>query len=149
TEKIVDPAVPADQARAGRMGRRVAERATIDEAHSHWQQLRGALEDAHDIAQEDPDVAGEVPQLADDYEPASATPHRCRIPRAPADARNVILGIKGGEGGEEAALFAADLARMYLRYAEHRGWKTEIISATESDLGGYKDVHIGITGNAT
>ena len=52
----------------------------------------------------------------------------------------MILEVKAGEGGEESALFAGDLLRMYLRYAERRGWKTEVIDATESDLGGYKDV---------
>src|SRR5699024_9756667 len=95
-----------------------------------------------------PDFAAEVPQLEEEYEEATETLHRLLIPRDPDDARNVILEIKGGEGGEEAALFAADLARMYLRYAEHRGWKTEIISATESDLVGSRDVYLSITGNA-
>jgi len=149
TEKMGDPAVHADQARARKIGRRFAELEKIVKAHNHWKQLGEDLEDAKELAQEDPDFAAEVPQLEEDYEVASETLHRLLIPRDPDDARNVILEIKGGEGGEEAALFAADLARMYLRYAEHRGWKTEIISATESDLGGYKDVHIGITGNAT
>jgi peptide chain release factor 1 len=56
----------------------------------------------------------------------------------------VILEVKAGEGGEESALFAGDLLRMYLRYAERRGWKTEVIDATESDLGGYKDVQVAV-----
>ena len=51
-----------------------------------------------------------------------------------------MLEVKSGEGGEESALFAGDLVRMYLRYAERRGWKTEVLDAVESDLGGYKDV---------
>ena len=66
-------------------------------------------------------------------------------PRDPDDAKDVILEIKAGEGGEESALFAGDLLRMYLRYAERRGWKTEISStATESELGGYKDVTVAV-----
>jgi peptide chain release factor 1 len=60
----------------------------------------------------------------------------------------VILEVKGGEGGDEAALFAGDLLRMYTRYAESRGWKTEIISSTESDLGGYKDVQVAVKGSS-
>ena len=60
----------------------------------------------------------------------------------------MILEVKGGEGGDEAALFAADLLRMYTRYAESRGWKTEMISANESDLGGYKDVQVAIKGSS-
>ena len=59
------------------------------------------------------------------------------------------MEIKGGEGGEESALFAADLLRMYLHYAESRGWKTELLERTESDLGGYKDVQVAIKSNAT
>ena len=62
------------------------------------------------------------------------------MPRDPNDGKDVILEVKAGEGGEESALFAGDLLRMYLRYAERQGWKTEILDATESDLGGYRDV---------
>lgn len=148
TEKMGDPAVHADQALARKVGRRFAELEKIVKAHKRWQQLGQDLEDARELAQEDDDFAAEIPQLETDYDEATETLHRLLIPRDPDDARNVILEIKGGEGGEEAALFAADLARMYLRYAENQGWKTEIISATESDLGGYKDVHIGVTGNS-
>jgi peptide chain release factor 1 len=72
------------------------------------------------------------------------------LPRDPNDDRDVILEIKAGAGGDESALFAGDLLRMYLRYAEKQGWKTEIIDATESDLGGYKDVSVAVKsrGNA-
>ncbi|MGZ6827195.1 MAG: peptide chain release factor 1, partial [Mycobacteriales bacterium] len=66
------------------------------------------------------------------------------IPKDPADAKDVILEVKGGEGGDEAALFAGDLVRMYTRYAESRGWKTEVVSATEGEMGGYKDIQIAV-----
>jgi peptide chain release factor 1 len=89
-----------------------------------------------------------VPELEAALEVAAAKLRRLLIPRDPDDARNVIFEVKGGEGGDEAALFAADLLRMYSRYAETRGWKTEIISATESDLGGYKDVQMAVKGNS-
>src|SRR5690606_37117347 len=69
--------------------------------------------------------------------------------RDPDDARDVILEIKGGEGGAESALFGADLLRMYMHYAESKGWKTEMLEADESDLGGYKNVQIAIKSNAT
>jgi len=69
------------------------------------------------------------------------------VPTDPLDARNAYLEVRAGTGGEEAALFAADLLRMYLRYAERRGWKTEILSASESDLGGFKEVVVLITGD--
>jgi peptide chain release factor 1 len=100
------------------------------------------------MASEDPEFAAEVPELEAALETASAKLRRLLIPRDPDDARNVILEVKGGEGGDEAALFAGDLLRMYTRYAESRGWKTELISATESDLGGYKDVQMAVKGNS-
>ena len=68
----------------------------------------------------------------------------CSSPATPTTPRDVILEVKAGEGGEESALFAGDLLRMYLRYAERRGWGTEVLEATESDLGGYKDVSVAI-----
>ena len=71
------------------------------------------------------------------------------IPRDPDDGRDVIIEVKAGEGGDESALFAGDLVRMYLRYAERRGWKTEIIDAVESDLGGYKDISIAVKAKGT
>ena len=71
------------------------------------------------------------------------------MPRDPNDDKDVILEVKAGEGGEESALFAGDLLRMYLRYAERRGWKTEILDATESDLGGYKDVTVAVKAKGT
>jgi peptide chain release factor 1 len=66
------------------------------------------------------------------------------VPRDATDAKDAILEIKSGEGGEESALFAGDLLRMYTRYAERRGWKVEQIDATESDLGGYKSVTVAV-----
>ena len=68
------------------------------------------------------------------------------IPKDPNDEKNVIVEIRGGAGGDEAALFAADLFRMYTRYAERRKWKIEVMNASESDLGGYKEISFMITG---
>jgi peptide chain release factor 1 len=118
------------------------------EAYHKWEGLRDDLAAAREMAAEDPEFAAEVPELEASLEVAAAKLRRLLIPRDPDDARNVILEVKGGEGGDEAALFAGDLLRMYTRYAESRGWKTEIISATESDLGGYKDVQVAVKGNS-
>ena len=71
------------------------------------------------------------------------------VPRDATDAKDAILEVKSGEGGEESALFAGDLLRMYTRYAERRGWKTEILDATESDLGGYKSVTVAVKAKGT
>ena len=69
------------------------------------------------------------------------------LPRDPNDSRNIYLEIRAGTGGDESALFAGDLLRMYTRYAERQGWQTEIVSASESDLGGYKEVIVRIIGD--
>ena len=71
------------------------------------------------------------------------------VPRDPTDAKDAILEVKSGEGGEESALFAGDLLRMYTRYAERRGWKAEVLDATESDLGGYKSVTVAVKAKGT
>jgi peptide chain release factor 1 len=146
--QLGDPAVYADQRLARKLGRRSAQLNGIVEAYHRWEALRDDLAAAREMASEDPEFAAEVPELEASLEAAAAKLRRLLIPRDPDDARNVILEVKGGEGGDEAALFAGDLLRMYTRYAESRGWKTEIISATESDLGGYKDVQVAVKGNS-
>jgi peptide chain release factor 1 len=99
---------------------------------------------ARELAAEDASFAAELPELERTLAAAEDTLRRMLIPRDPDDDRDIILEVKAGEGGEESALFAADLLRMYLRYAEQRGWGTEIIDSTESDLGGYKDVRMAV-----
>lgn len=146
--RLSDPAVHADQSLARKLGRRYAELSGIVEAHRKWHTLEDDLAAAKEMAAEDPDFAAEVPTLQADLEKAQEKLRRLLIPRDPDDSRNVILEVKAGEGGDESALFAGDLLRMYTRYAESRGWKTEIISANESDLGGYKDVQLAVKGNS-
>jgi peptide chain release factor 1 len=147
-QQLSDPAVYADQALARKLGRRSAQLNGIVEAHKRWSQLSDDLEAAREMADEDPEFAAEVPKLEEDLAVAQEKLRRLLIPRDPDDARNVIIEVKGGEGGDEAALFAGDLLRMYTRYAESRGWKTEVLSSTESDLGGYKDVQVAIKGSS-
>ena len=146
--QLGDPAVYADPRLARKLGRRSAQLNGIVEAYQRWHTIQDDLAAAKEMAAEDPEFAAEVPLLEEALESASANLRRLLIPRDPDDARNVILEVKGGEGGDEAALFAGDLLRMYMRYAESRGWKTELISATESDLGGYKDVQMAVKGNS-
>ncbi len=82
-------------------------------------------------------IAAEVQVLADKLQ-------MMLIPRDPLDGKDVIVEVKSGEGGEESALFAGDLVRMYLRFAEKRGWKATLIDAVDSDMGGYKNASIAI-----
>ncbi|MFF5793766.1 peptide chain release factor 1 [Paeniglutamicibacter sp. NPDC012692] len=146
--QLSDPAVYQDQSLARKLGRRSAELNGIVEAHKRWKQMTEDLEAAREMAEEDPDFADEVAELEEQLPAAEEKLRRLLIPRDPNDARDVILEVKGGEGGDEAALFAADLLRMYTRYAEAKGWKTEMISFNESDLGGYKDAQVAIKGKS-
>jgi len=142
--QLADPAVHADAGRARTLGRRYSELGQVVAAYRAWADANVDLAEATEIAEGDDAFAGELTALRASAEDAAERLRRVLIPRDPDDARDVILEIKAGEGGEESALFAGDLLRMYLRYAENRGWKTEIIAATESDLGGYKDVQVAV-----
>ncbi|QNO38516.1 peptide chain release factor 1 [Protaetiibacter sp. SSC-01] len=146
---LADPAIHADAARAKKVNRRYAELSQIVAAHDAWQQAQSDLEAARELAREDEAFAEEVPALEEGVQASQEKLRRLLIPRDPDDGRDVIMEIKGGEGGEESALFAADLLRMYLHYAESRGWKTELLERTESDLGGYKDVQVAIKSSSS
>ena len=101
------------------------------------------------MAAEDADFASEIPALEAALEESEAKLEELLLPRDPNDDRDVIMEIKAGVGGDESALFAGDLLRMYQRYAERQGWKTEIIDATDSEMGGYKDVSMAIKSRGT
>ncbi len=147
--QLADPAVHAEQGRARKLGRRYAELNGIVEAHHRVHRLEEDLGAARELAAEEPEFAEEIPALEEQLTAAREKLRRLLVPRDPDDGRNVILEVKAGEGGDESALFAGDLLRMYLKYAETRGWKTEFISTNDSDLGGYKDVQVAIKSNAT
>jgi peptide chain release factor 1 len=140
---LSDPAVHADPARARALGRRYAELGRVVTA---WREWRRAADDAAAAAElaEDPAIAAELPELQEAERAAAERLRRILVPRDPDDARDVILEIRAGEGGEESALFAGDLLRMYTRYAERRGWVAEVLELTPSDLGGVKDATLSI-----
>jgi peptide chain release factor 1 len=148
-EQLADPALHSDPARSKKVNRRYAELSRIIAAYRQWQQLESDLAAAQEMAVEDESFAEEVPGITDDLAVAEERLRRLLIPRDPNDGRDVIMEIKMGEGGAESALFAADLLRMYLHYAESKKWKTEIIEQTSSDLGGIKDVQLAIKGSST
>lgn len=147
-QQLADPAVHADQGKARKLGRRYSELNGIVEAHKRYEGLKGDLEAAKEMADEDSEFAAEVEEIEAQIPEAEEKLRRLLIPRDPDDGRNVILEVKGGEGGDEASLFAGDLLRMYTRYAETKGWKTEIIESNMTDVGGYKDVQVAIKGNS-
>ncbi|HIZ97518.1 MAG TPA: peptide chain release factor 1 [Candidatus Janibacter merdipullorum] len=141
---LADPAVIGDPDRLREVNRRYAALTPVVTAHHAHEEAVGDLEAARELVGEDPAFAEEVPVLEAAAAAAEERLRRLLIPRDPDDDNDVILEVKAGEGGAESALFAGDLLRMYLRHAEKRGWKTEILDATESDLGGYKDVRVAV-----
>jgi peptide chain release factor 1 len=143
-KRLADPAIHADQNTARRVGRRFAELAPIRKANDELEQTRADLSAARELAAEDPSFAGEVEAIAATLPALEERLAELLMPRDPHDAKDVILEIKAGEGGEESALFAGDLLRMYTRYAERHGWVTEVIDAQDSDLGGVKDVSVAV-----
>ncbi|MBM3669254.1 MAG: peptide chain release factor 1 [Actinobacteria bacterium] len=141
---LADPSVHADQGRARSLGRRYAQLRPVIEAYRHWRTLADDETAARELAEDDPVFGAEADTLSIRVEDAAERLRTLLLPRDPLEDKDVILEVKAGEGGEESALFAGDLVRMYLRYAERRGWSTEIIDAVESDLGGYKDISVAV-----
>ncbi|MET7638465.1 peptide chain release factor 1 [Streptomyces sp. NPDC005438] len=142
--RLADPGVHADQANARRLSKRYAELTPIVTTYRSWIQHGEDIDTARELSVDDPEFAEEVKGLEDEREALTEKLRLLLVPRDPNDDKDVILEIKAGEGGEESALFAGDLLRMYLRYAERSGWKAEIIDANASDLGGYKDVRVAV-----
>jgi peptide chain release factor 1 len=147
--RLADPSVHADPALARRLGRRYAELSAIVRTHDEWRRAEDDLHAATELAEHDEGFAVEAEQLATHTAALEARMRNLLLPRDPNDDRDVIMEIKAGEGGEESALFAGDLLRMYLRFAERAGWRTEILDAEESDLGGYKDVAVAVKAKGT
>ena len=146
---LADPAVHSDQARARKLGRRFAELSRIAAAYKRLVTALDDTEAARELAAEDPSFAEEVAALDDE----SAAAHEALVailaPRDPDDAADTIVEVKAGEGGDESALFAADLARMYSRYADSQGWSVTELSSTPTELGGYKDITLAIRAKGT
>jgi peptide chain release factor 1 len=146
---MADPAVTADHLRLQEIGR---ERAELDGVVTAFRQLRDtetAIVDTEALAA-DPEladlVAEELRALRDRQQTLLAQVRTLLIPKDPNDDKNVIVEIRAGTGGDEAALFAADLFRMYTRFAERNRWKTEVLSATETDGGGFREIIFEVRG---
>ena len=142
--RLAAPETHADARLAKRLNQRYAELSAIIGTYREWQALGDDIAAAQELAGEDPAFAAEAETLAARRAETEERLRRLLVPRDPADDKDAILEVKSGEGGEESALFAGDLLRMYSRYAERQGWKVELLDATESDLGGYKSVTVAV-----
>ncbi|MEN9543012.1 MAG: hypothetical protein RL239_665 [Actinomycetota bacterium] len=141
---MADPSIHADQGKARQLGKRYAQLGPVIAGYRAYKKAEDDLAAAKELAEVDEGFAAELPALEVSLQDAAEKLEELLLPRDPNDDRDVILEIKAGAGGDESALFAGDLLRMYLRYAEKQGWKTEVIDATESDLGGYKDISVAV-----
>jgi peptide chain release factor 1 len=148
-EQLAAPETHADQRLAKRLNQRYAELSAVVATWRDWLQLAEDIEAARELASEDPAFADEAVVLEARREKAEERLRHLLVPRDPTDAKDALLEVKSGEGGEESALFAGDLLRMYSRFAEAHGWRTEILDATESDLGGYKSVTVAVKAKGT
>lgn len=140
---MADPAIATDHQRLAELAQEQSELRPLMEAYRRYKDVLARLEEARQLLDDEElaDLAREeVRQLEGEKERLEQKIKLLLLPRDPNDERNVIMEIRAGTGGEEAALFAADLARMYMRYAEEKGWKTEILSSNPTGLGGYKEI---------
>jgi len=149
--QLADPATARQPDKLKALGREHARLGRIRQTADRLTKLTTDLAQARELAA-DPDPALAELALADieRLEPAVATAeaelHDLLLPRDPLDGRDTIMEIRAGTGGDEAALFAADLLRMYLRYAEQHGWKTEVVALSEANLGGVKEAIVKVSG---
>ena len=148
-QRMADPATHADTALSRKVGRRYSELTGVVRALNEHDALTEDLAAARELAADDPDFAEEAQSLEERLATASERLAQLLAPRDPHDSLDALVEIKSGEGGEESALFAGDLFRMYSRYAEARGWKVEVLDSTESDLGGIKSLTMAVKGPAS
>ncbi|TCC42817.1 peptide chain release factor 1 [Kribbella capetownensis] len=147
--QMSDPALHSDQANARRVGKRYAALAPVVRTYDEWLQTADDIGAAKELAAEDPAFAEEAAKLTARREELAERLQVLLVPRDPSDDKDAILEIKAGEGGDESALFAGDLLKMYLKYAESQNWKTEVLDSAESDLGGYKSITVAVKAKGT
>ena len=142
--QLADSAVHADVEAARRLARRHAALKSVVETFRLWQRLGDDEAAARELSADDPTFKAEAEAAAEQREQVADRLRSLLVPRDPLDGNDVLMEIKAGEGGEESALFADDLMRMYARYAERRGWSVQVMDHEESDLGGVKSAVLSI-----
>jgi peptide chain release factor 1 len=142
---LVDPAIIGNRKEYARLAKERADLATLVQRYREWRKLSAEIEGHRALLEEsDPEIRelakAELPAMREQLSALEGELKQLLLPRDPNDERNVLLEIRAGTGGEEASLFAADLFRMYGRYAEEQGWRVELMSASPTGLGGFKEV---------
>src|SRR5437867_11722524 len=152
TRELSSPEVAADPARLRELGKRHAELHEIVVAHRARERALEQAREARSLAREerDPEMAAFFRSEAAEAEESAAKLEGelevLLLPKDPNDDKNVVLEIRAGVGGQEAALFAGELLEMYRRYAERRKWKSDVLSSSPSELGGFKEAILEIQG---
>ncbi|MBC7545551.1 MAG: peptide chain release factor 1 [Candidatus Sericytochromatia bacterium] len=153
-ELLADPAVLADQGRFTNLARARANLTETVEAFAEWQDVEGQLAQTATMLRNETDadmremIQTEQVELQQRYNSLEKQLTILLLPKDPNDDRNIMLEVRAGAGGSEAALFAGELVRMYQRYADRVGWKASLLSMSESELGGVKEAIVSITGDA-
>lgn len=149
---MADPEVLADHVKLTDLAQERSDLQPLVEAYRRHRALSAELEDTRELVEmsEDPEMVemaeDEVDHLESELEALEEEMRFLLVPKDPRDEKNVFIEIRAGAGGDEAALFAGDLLRMYSRYAENQRWRTEIVGASESGVGGYKEVTMAVKG---
>jgi len=151
TAQMAQPEVASDYNKLAEYARERAELEPLVDRYRAYKDLSAQIEDAQALLEDDDADMVELAQAElEELEPRSEALQdelrRMLLPRDPRDDKNVLIEIRAGAGGDEAGLFAADLSRMYMRYAENQGWKTEFLSSNETGVGGFKEVVFEIAG---
>jgi peptide chain release factor 1 len=151
TAQMASPEVASDYTKLAEVGRERAELEPVVAQYHVYRDVLSQIEDARALLDEDDAemvelAQAELEELKPRVEGLEKKLKRLLLPKDPRDDKNVIIEIRAGAGGDEAGLFAADLSRMYMRYAENQGWKTEFLSSNETGVGGFKAVVFEIAG---
>jgi len=150
--ELSNPEVLADQEKLKNIAKAHANLEEIVTKYRQYKGIESDIKEAEEMQASDPDeelaefLDSELERLKADEARLEDELRILLLPKDPNDDKDVIVEIRGGTGGEEAALFAADLMRMYMRYAEQNGWQTEIMSSSPTDLGGFKEVIFSVEG---
>ena len=152
TAQMADPAVLSDPQQYQKLARARADLEEIVAKYREYRSVEREMEEVRELLEDgtDPEIkemaSDELRRLQDEKERVERELRALLLPRDPMDSKDVIMEIRAGTGGEEAALFAGDLYRMYTRYAERNGWKTELLSSNPTGIGGFKEVIFSVQG---
>jgi peptide chain release factor 1 len=152
TKLLGDPAVVSNQQRLRELSKEHSDLTPLIKAYEQYRKIKKDLEGLKEITDTSPDAEmrqlayGELDEAKSKLDHIEEELKVLLIPRDPNDSKNVIVEVRAGTGGEEAALFAADLFRMYSRFAERKGWKVDVLDLNDTGLGGIKEISFGLSG---